>query len=291
VVVLAMIATACSGGARPVMTTDRIEQAAGTQPLTTAVPVPAPTTEEAAEAAEADDANGVEQFTVEVLEQFPHDTNAFTQGLELYEGAFIESTGVSGESDLRLVDPATGAVLQKVLTPNDFFAEGVTRVGDQLIQLTWQNNVAFFWDVETFVLRDRVSYQGEGWGLCYDGDRLIMTDGQPALTFRDPVTFEETGRIDVTLDGQPVNALNELECVGDVVWANIWRTDLIVRIDPATGQVTGVVDASELDVDVAAAGEAVLNGIAWDESTQSFYITGKYWPTMFRVNFVPIQTG
>lgn len=222
---------------------------------------------------------------MEVLEEFPHDTSAFTQGLELRNGLFIESTGLYGESTLRRVQPSTGEVLQSVELEDQFFAEGLTQVGDELVQITWRENTAFFWDAETFTRTREVSYRGEGWGICYDGDQLIMTDGTPVLIFRDATTFEETGRITVTYDGQELSMLNEVECVDGEVWANIWQSRQIVSIDPTTGNVTAAVDASALESGTGAAG-AVLNGIAWDESTQSFFITGKLWPTMYRVNFV-----
>ena len=291
IVLLALVATACGGGVRPTLTSDRLEEITPVATATAIAAAPtavvAPTTEpDTNSEAAAGSITEVEQLVVEVLESFPHDTTAFTQGLELDNGVFIESTGLNGESDLRRVIPETGEVTQIVATPNNFFAEGVTRVGDQLIQLTWQENTAFYWDAATFELQKEVSYPGEGWGLCFDGSRLVMTDGTPVLIFRDPTTFDEISRIDVTLDGQQVFNLNEIECVGDVVWANIWQTDLIVRIDPARGVVTAVVDASSLDSPNEPSG-AVLNGIAWDESTQSFYVTGKLWPTMYRVNFVP----
>ncbi len=301
VLALAVLAVACSGGVRPTLTGDRLVE---TTEDAAAQPDAAPTvvTDTANEndqdaavdqpqpAAPVFDANGVEQLVVEVLETLPHDATGFTQGLELFDGVFLESTGLYGESDLRRVDPATGQVLSSVPIADEFFAEGLTRVGDQVIQLTWRENTAFYWDATTLERTREVSYEGEGWGLCYDGARLIMTDGTPKLTFRDPDTFAETGSVQVTLNGQDVFNLNEVECVDGVVWANVWQTEIIVRIDPATGTVTGVVDAAALDAPSEPQG-AVLNGIAWDGATQSFYVTGKLWPTMYRVNFVPAPTS
>ena len=310
IVAIAVLVTACSGGVRPTLTGDQLEDAAASVPLgPTAIDLddassPAAGSDDpTAQATDAGSAEsdsgvaeaGVERLFVEVIETFPHDETAWTQGLELHDGAFIESTGLTraddrpGESSLRRVVPSTGEVTQIILTPNGFFAEGVTKVGDQLIQLTWQNNTAFYWDAESFELNKEVTYQGEGWGICYDGARLIMTDGSQELTFRDPATFDETGRVSVTLNGQPVGSLNEVECVNGVVWANVWLTDFIVRIYPATGEITGLVYASSLEQTIEEAN--VLNGIAWDESTQSFYVTGKFWPTMYRVNFVPAPTS
>lgn len=302
--VVSLAATGCGEGARPTVTADQVPPATAivtadqlpnaTAPVPTdgadagtgSTPPPAVAVGDTA----ADAPAAVEQLVVEVLESFPHDPTAFTQGLELHQGSLIESTGLYGESELRRVDPSTGEVRQSVPVPDEFFAEGVTRVGDRLVQLTWQENTAFYWDLETFERVQDVGYSGEGWGLCYDGDRLVMTDGTPVLIFRDPATFDEIGRTPVTIEGQPVFNLNEVECVDGDVWANIWQTDLIVRIDPASGQVTGVVDAASLDSPSEPDG-AVLNGIAWDETTRSFYVTGKLWPTMYRVRFVPATTG
>lgn len=305
---------ACSDPVRPTLTAEALGDATDSAnstdpalPSPTSEPAPASSNGEANTAVPAATAtaatpdttgtassdgaeSAVEDLVVEVLESFPHDPNAFTQGLELHDGDFIESTGLYGESDLRRVDPATGAIEQRVTIPAEFFAEGVTRVGDRLIQLTWQENTAFYWDLATFQQTQSVSYEGEGWGLCYDGTRLVMTDGTPEITFRDPTTFGEIDRVSVTLNGQPVYNLNEIECVDGTVWANIWQTDLIVRIDPTTGTVTGVVDATSLDGPSDPNG-AVLNGIAWDDTTQSFFVTGKLWPTMYRVRFVPAPNG
>ena len=290
--VAAVLALGACSGDRPVLTTDRI-------PDTTAVPPtvarPTPTTDPATQATTPAPASATtegetagataEQLVVAVLESYPHDPAAFTQGLELHDGTFIESTGLRFESSLRRVIPVTGEVTQIVDTPSDYFAEGVTRVGDELIQLTWTEGTAFYWDAATFELNKQVTYSGEGWGLCYDGSRLVMSDGSADLIVRDPVSFEETGRVPVTYEGRPVTNLNELECVDDVVWANVWQTDLIVRIDPITGIVTGIVDGAALE---RPPGADVLNGIAWDETTQSFWITGKLWPNMYRVSFVPV---
>lgn len=306
IAVVAALVAGCAEPVRPTLTTDAIgapttavaaEALASPQPgeTTTTGTATAPDAEAAADGADGADesASGdgaVEQLLVEVIESFPHDATAFTQGLELHDGTFIESTGLYGESSLRRVVPATGEVQQQIPISDEFFAEGLTRVGEQLIQLTWQENTAFYWDADTFEPIKQLPYAGEGWGLCYDGTRLIMTDGTPVLIFRDPESFAEIDRVGVTVDGQPVHNLNEIECVDGQVWANIWMTDVIVRIEPATGNVTGVVDASALagpDDGAAEASGAVLNGIAWDAATQSFYVTGKLWPTMYRVNFVP----
>ena len=243
------------------------------------------------------DQDGVAQLQVEVLERYPHDTAAFTQGLELHEGLLYESTGLYGESDARTVTPETGEVVELVELPDSVFGEGMTIVDDRIWQITWQEQTAFLRDRTDLAELDQVSYTGEGWGICYDRDReqLVMSDGTPQLTFRDPISFEPTGTVTVTRAGQPVQRINELECVGDRVWANIWQTDEIVRIDHATGTVDAVVDASGLLTDEERASADVLNGIAAapgfggaaSEEADTFLITGKLWPTVFLVRFVP----
>ncbi|MGI5503251.1 glutaminyl-peptide cyclotransferase [Lentzea sp. CA-135723] len=219
---------------------------------------------------------------VEVLQKIPHDTSAFTQGLELVDGVLYEGTGLEGESTMRALDPATGNVQKEVDLPPEFFGEGITVVGDTIWQITWQNGVAIERDRKTLDEKRRVSYEGEGWGICDDGKRLVMSDGTAKLTFRDPKTFAETGSVQVTRDGKPLTQLNELECVGDKIWSNVWKTDEIVRIDPGDGQVLNTYDLSSLkpsgDVDV-------LNGIAHIPGTNEFLVTGKNWPTIFRVRF------
>jgi glutaminyl-peptide cyclotransferase len=237
----------------------------------------------------------VEQLTVEVIEQYPHDTAAFTQGLELHEGLLYEGTGLEGESDIRIVEPETGEVRQIVDLPADVFGEGITIVGDQIWQITWQEQIAYLRDRESLAELDQVSYTGEGWGICHDegNDRLIMSNGTSELTFRDPATFEPTGTVTVTRDGQPVVNINELECVGDRVWANIWLTDEIVRINPETGTVEAVVNGAGLLTPEEAATADVLNGIAvvpglsTNSGPGTFMITGKLWPWLFLVRFVP----
>jgi glutaminyl-peptide cyclotransferase len=230
-----------------------------------------------------------ERLRVEVLATFPHDPDAFTQGLELRDGLLYESTGRYGRSDVRVTDLETGAVLRRVPLPDEFFGEGLTLVGDHVWQLTWQEQVALRRDRESLAERDRVAYDGQGWGLCHDepGGRLVMSDGSAELTFRDPETFAVRGTVRVRHGDLPVERLNELECVGGVVWANVWLTDEIVRIDPSTGAVTAVVDASGLLPADQRPGVDVLNGIAAVPGTDTFVITGKLWPTVFHVRFVP----
>jgi len=228
---------------------------------------------------------------VDVLQKLPHDPKAFTQGFELADGVLYEGTGLEGRSSVRAVDPATGHVNRQVDLPPHLFGEGITVVGDSIWQITWQDGVAILRDRRTLAEKKRVDYDGEGWGICHDQHRLIMSDGSDHLTFRNTGTFAVEGGVDVRAGDQPVNRINELECVtgqdGRVqVWANIWQTDQIVRIDPANGHVTATVDLSGLLPAADRAGADVLNGIAHVPGTDEFLVTGKLWPTMFRVRFV-----
>lgn len=222
-----------------------------------------------------------------VVKVLPHDRTSFTQGLEIADGLLYEGTGRRGESVVRAIDLTTGKVRGEVRLPDDFFGEGITVTGDRIWQLTWQEGVAIERDRHTLRELRRVRYSGEGWGLCFDGRRLVMSDGSDELTFRDPRTFQPVGRVPVRLGGRPVEELNELECVDGQVWANVWGSTDIVRIDPASGQVTAVADASGLLSEEEQAQADVLNGIAAVPGTDEFLITGKYWPWMFRVRFEP----
>lgn len=238
--------------------------------------------------AQATEPDEVEQLDVEVLERYPHDVEAFTQGFELHDGVLYEGTGQTGSSQMRTLDVESGQVIDSVALPDDVFGEGITVVGDEIWQLTWQSEIAFRRDVDTLAEVGQATYDGPGWGLCHDAaaDHLVMSNGQPQLTFRDPDTFDELGSVDVTLDGEPFSQINELECVAGKVWANVWPSDEIVRIDPGSGAVEAVVDASGLLTDDEAAQADVLNGIAHDADSDTFLITGKRWPWTFRVEFV-----
>lgn len=229
--------------------------------------------------------SGSQRLGLEVLSTRPHDTSAFTQGLLLYDGLLYESTGLVGSSTVREVNPATGEVLRRVDVPPPIFAEGLARVGARLIQLTWQNGVAFVYDLATFERTGEYRYSGEGWGLCYDGQRLVMSDGSNQLFFRDAQTFDLLGQVNVLRDGQPVSRLNELECVGDQVYANVWQTDEIVDIERDTGRVLATIDASGLFAadERPRSPDDVLNGIAYDPEKGTFLITGKRWPRLFEV--------
>ncbi len=265
----------------------------------------------------------VEQLVPEVLAVYPHDPDAYTQGLLLHDGFLYESTGKYGFSSLRKVDPETGEVLYSISLPEEIFAEGLALVEDRFIQITWYNGFALTYDYAAFA-EETISdvgiifYQTVGWGLCYDGDAVYMTDGSSALYKRDPETFDLLETLEITLDGQPLAQANELECVGDSIFANIYQTDTIVRIDKATGAVTASIDAAGLltDEEQAALGNSgeklnflqynpdtsafdvrtefltggeVLNGIAYKPETDTFLITGKLWPKLFEVRFVPAE--
>lgn len=230
---------------------------------------------------------GAVALRVQVLQTLPHDERMFTQGLEIADGVLYEGTGQVGESVLRATALDAGRVLDEVALPAPLFGEGITVVDDRIWQLTWNNGVAIERDRDTLAQRRRVRYDGEGWGLCHDGERLVMSDGSTRLTFRDPASFAPLGSVEVRRDGQPVGRLNELECAGGAVWANVWQTDRIVRIDPDSGVVTGVADATGLLDPAQRARADVLNGIAAIPGTDEFLLTGKHWPAMFRVRFVP----
>ncbi len=220
-----------------------------------------------------------------VVATYPHDTDAYTQGLLWHDGTLYESTGQYGESTVRQVELATGRVLRQAELPREYFGEGLALVGDRLVQLTWQEGVALIWGLADFAPRGEHRYTGEGWGLCYDGRRLVMSDGSARLTFRDPESFAVTGGVDVAVAGVPADRLNELECVEGVVYANVWRDQEIFRIDPDNGRVTAVIDASGLLSAKERLPADVLNGIAYRPETGTFFVTGKLWPKLFEVVF------
>lgn len=231
----------------------------------------------------------VERLAVEVLAVLPHDPGAFTQGLLHHQGYLYESTGLYGDSSLREVDPASGEVLRQLPLDPAFFGEGLALVEDRLIQLTWREGLALIWRLDDFRLVGAHQYAGEGWGLCFDGEALWMSDGSATLYRRDAHDFSLLAAVEVSLHGRPMMKLNELACVGGHVYANVWRRDRIVRIDTSTGRIDAEIDASALNPLSERPGgrEAVLNGIAHDPERDEFYLTGKFWPTMFRVRFVP----
>jgi glutamine cyclotransferase len=229
------------------------------------------------------DAAPVPRLTLEVVATYPHDPTAFTQGLLWHRGKLYESTGQYRTSSLREVEPATGRVLRRVDLEPRYFAEGLALAGDRLFQLSYQSEIAWEWDLASFAPRRTFRYRGEGWGLTFDGTRLIQSDGSATLTFRSPADFEVLGERQVLRAGRPQFYLNELEWVKGEIWANVWQTDEILRIDPESGRVTGAVDASGLLSAQERLHTDVLNGIAWDPDRGLFLVTGKYWPKLFAV--------
>ncbi|NNU15295.1 glutaminyl-peptide cyclotransferase [Parvularcula sp. ZS-1/3] len=230
---------------------------------------------------------------VEVVRSFPHETDAFTQGFLFADGVLIESTGREGQSRLRKLSVVTGKPTQEIKLPDDVFGEGTARVGDKLVTLTWRSGQGFVFDLTTLQQVGAFAYEGEGWGLTYDGEKLIMSDGSSRLRFLDPETFAEIGGVDVTISGQALPRLNELEYVNGRVWANVYLTDFIVRIDPVTGKVDQISDLSALFPRERRKDKLgdVLNGIAYEEKTERLFVTGKNWPLMFEVNLTPRTEG
>lgn len=228
---------------------------------------------------------------VEVKASYPHDPRAFTQGLLYLNGDLYESTGLIGRSTIRRVRLSDGAVLQSKAISSGLFGEGMVNWGAELISVTWQDQVGFRWDIKTFAMRSSFKYAGEGWGLTQDGKSLIMSDGTPNLRFFDPRTFKETRRVRITAEGQPVGNLNEIEWVKGEVWGNIWGTNIIARINPATGAVKGWIDLSALpDAARKPNIDAVANGIAYDSQGDRLFVTGKLWPRLYEVRLTAPRT-
>lgn len=235
-------------------------------------------------------ASAVPESTPEVFAVYPHDASAFTQGLEWHDGALLESTGRYGQSSLRRVQLETGEVLANYALDTIYFGEGLTRVDDRIIQLTWKSGLAFVYDLALEpIAPTSYPYEGEGWGLCYDGTRLVQSDGSATLTFRDPHTFAVQGTVDVTLAGDPISQINELECVDGLVYANVWTTNTIIVIEPTTGTVVHRILAADLLTPEEADSANWLNGIAFMPETGHFLITGKLWPKLFEVRFADLD--
>lgn len=229
------------------------------------------------------------RYGYEVVASWPHDPTAFTQGLEYVDGVLLESTGreKSGVRRVRLED---GTVTHRQDLDDRYFGEGLTVLGDRVLSLTWTDGVGFIWALDDLEPLGRFTYAGEGWGLTHDATRIILSDGEPRLRFLDPVTLVETGSVPVTLMGRPLGRLNELEFIDGEVFANIWQTDFIVRINPDTGVVTGVIDLKGLLPDpVANPADDVLNGIAWDAEGRRLFVTGKHWPRLFEIRLTGPQ--
>ena len=227
------------------------------------------------------------RYAFRIDQTLRHDIGAYTQGLFFYKGKLYESTGQYGESSMRIVDLASGQVVKQKSFPRRYFIEGSCILGDKLYVLTWQERTCFVLDPETFDQLGTFSYQGEGWGLTTDGKELIMSDGSATLCFRDPLSFRQLRRVEVTFKGKPVHYLNELEYIDGEIWANVYGSEVIVRIDPKSGKVNSVVDCSGiLPASLRKTSTDVFNGIALNAETGYIYVTGKYWPKLYRISAV-----
>lgn len=224
---------------------------------------------------------------VEVVAAFPHDPSAFTQGLVVHEGVLYEGTGQYGDSSIRKVDLETGEVEKIEPLSALYFGEGIAILDDRLYQLTWQNQVGFVYEVDSFERIETFRYSGEGWGLTHDGEHLILSDGTASIRFLDPDTFKVVKTIRVRDAGRPVVRLNELEFVDGEIWANIWYDDRIARISPDDGEVLGWIDLSDVYPRGERGFENVLNGIAYDADAERLFITGKNWPQLYEIEVVP----
>jgi len=228
-------------------------------------------------------------YDFKIVHSYPHDPTAFTEGLLYRDGFLYESTGLNGKSSIRKVALETGKVLQSKDIPPQYFGEGLTAWGNTLVNLTWQTQTGFVFDLATFEQRSTFVYPGEGWGLTSSSKELVMSDGTPVLRFLDPKTFLEVRRVRVTADGIAVDQVNELEWVGDEIFANLWHTNTIARIDPATGKITGWIDLAKLYPAAGSGpnGENVMNGIAYDAEKKRLFVTGKLWPKLYEIKLVP----
>ena len=219
-----------------------------------------------------------------LVKAWPHDRGAFTEGLVFWDGMLIESTGLNGHSALRKVELETGRILQEVKLPDQYFGEGIAVLGGRIFQLTWQSHRGFIYEVRSLNLEGEFSFAGEGWGLTADGRSLIMSDGTNRIRFLDPATFRVTRTIDVVAHGQPVGMLNELEYVKGELYANVWRTEFVLRIDPATGRILGSIDFVGILPQADRSQDTdVMNGIAYDAPEDRLFVTGKNWPKLFEV--------
>ena len=231
----------------------------------------------------------IPSYTYHVVNVFPHDPQAFTQGLFFHNDFLYESTGLYNFSSLRRVELDTGTVLQITHLPENYFGEGMTIIQDKIVQLTWKSNIGFVYDLHTFTLLENFSITGEGWGLTYNGQQLIVSNGTATLSFLDPETFNKIGELHVR-NTQPVDRINELEYIQGEIFANIWKTNSIARIDPTTGHITGWVDLTGLyETDVSDPND-VLNGIAYDAQNDRIFVTGKRWPYLYEIQLVPKST-
>ncbi|TKD50985.1 glutaminyl-peptide cyclotransferase [Sphingomonas baiyangensis] len=247
---------------------DRIAAAPATAPIAAQAPCPA----------------AIPTYRPAVKARYRHDAGAFTQGLLWHDGALYESTGQEGRSEVRRVALDGGRVQARAPLPADQFGEGLARAGNELVALTWKHGIAHRFDARTLASRGRFAYRGEGWGLTTLGDAFVRSDGSDMLIFHDPASFAETRRVAVTMDGVPLDALNELETIDGRIWANVWQRDWIAVIAPATGCVVARIDLSALVAEIGYRdADRVLNGIAFDPARRRLFVTGKEWPTLFEI--------
>jgi glutaminyl-peptide cyclotransferase len=236
-------------------------------------------------------AAGTPEYAYRVVHVYPHDTSAFTEGLFYLNGFLYESTGEEGRSSVRKIRLETGEVIEKHQLAPSYFGEGIVNWRDHILQLTWMNETGFVYDLKTLSEQKQFHYPGEGWALTQDGKRIIMDDGSAQIRFWDPDTLKEIARITVTDQGEPVKNLNELEWVKGEIFANVWHTDRIARIDPVSGKVMGWIDLSGLwrPEDRDGDPESVLNGIAYDSKRDRLFVTGKRWPKLFEIRVIPYR--
>ena len=226
----------------------------------------------------------VERCGYQIVQSFPHDSSSFTQGLFWHDGHLYEATGQYGRSRVARLDLQTGKALVETPLPSDQFGEGIARWGEQIVGVTWKKGIGHRWRLKDLKPAGTFRYDGEGWGLTMVGDDLVLSDGTPDLRFFDPATMTERRRVTVRFAGRPVARINELETIDGQIWANVWMTDVIVRIDPATGNIVSLVDLSGLKADAGASGtDSVLNGIAWDAEAKRLFVTGKYWAKLYEI--------
>ena len=226
----------------------------------------------------------VERCGYRIVQRYPHDATSFTQGLFWHQDHLYEATGQYGRSRVARLDLATGKALAQTRLPSDQFGEGITRWGDQIIGVTWQGGVGNRWSIKDLQALGTFQYEGEGWGVTMVEGSLVLSDGTPELRFFDPATMKERKRVTVRFAGRPIPMLNELETIDGQVWANVWMTDFIVRIDPATGAIVSLLDLTTLKADAGASGpDSVLNGIAWDDKGKRLFVTGKNWPKLYQI--------
>lgn len=244
-------------------------------PLTAAMAQPAPAQED------------IPVYDYRVIKSFPHNNRYFTQGLLIHEGELYEGTGRNGESALLHLKLDDGSVIKSRQLASRYFGEGIAVANNRIYQLTWRENMVFVYDLDSFEPVDSLYWPREGWGLTFDGEHLVLSDGTDMLFFLDPETFQPVRQIAVRIQGRPLSQLNELEYIDGEIWANVWMSQQIVRINPQTGQVTGVVDLRGLMNQTQASGsDAVLNGIAWNPDTRQLYVTGKLWSHIFEIELV-----